>query len=263
MSVEYYINKFVNKIENDFEKIPKNVKTNLKELYQDEDDVFCRKCKKAYDCTYTGNEDTSQKQHINEETKEYLRELKDHFNNKCILNELKSPFCANSNILNSKREDIFEGCMKVLLEIQQQSSISTPYMPYLPVSNLMSHTSPIHVSMPPRSPIHVSMPSRLPTPVSMPPTPPIHVSMPPTSPIPVSMPYFYPRMTQLPPRRQPQTYDHEFLSFLSPENRNSLRFSPNPQETLKRMLNFNPNNVFNEGVKKRRKTKKLKRQSNR
>ena len=151
MSVEYYINKFVNKIENDFEKIPKNVKTNLKELYLN--NKSCKNCKKAYDCTYTGNEDTSKRQHIDTKTKEYLRTLKDHFNNTCILNELRSPFCANPNILNSKREEIFEGCMKVLLEIQQQSSISTPYMSYrspisMPHMSHMSHMSPRPISMP-------------------------------------------------------------------------------------------------------------------
>jgi hypothetical protein len=229
----------VNEFKKDFDP-SQEVKQNLILLYQNE--KSCKKCRKAYDCVYTGTEDYSIRQHIDKKTKDYLRKLKERYNT-FILTELKSPSCANFNILNSKREEIFEGCMKVLLEIQQQSSISTPYMPYyLPVSNLLSHTSPIHVSIPPRSPIHVSMPPRSPTPVSM--------------------SYFYPRMTQLPPpTRQPQTYDPEFLSFLSPENRNSLR--SNPQKTLKRILTVNTKNVFNEGVKKRRKTKKLKRQSNR
>ena len=176
MSVEYYINKFVNEFKKDFNP-SQEVKQNLILLYQNE--KSCKKCRKAYDCVYTGTEDYSVRQHIDKKTKDYLKKLKERYNT-FIMTELKSPSCANFNILNSKREEIFEGCMKVLLEIQQQSSISTPYMPYLPVSNLMSHTSPIHVSMPPRSPIHFSMPPRLPTPVSMPPTPPIHVSMPPT-----------------------------------------------------------------------------------
>ena len=54
-----------------------------------------------------------------------------------------------------------------------------------------------------------------------------------------------------------------FLRFLTPENRNSLMSSSNQKGTLKRMLNFNTKKVFNEDVKKIRKTKKLKRQSNR
>ena len=242
MSVEYYINKFVNEIENDFEKIPKNVKTNLKELYLN--NKSCKNCKKAYDCTYTGNEDTSKRQHIDTKTKEYLRTLKDHFNNTCILNELRSQFCANPNILNSKREEIFEGCMKVLLEIQQQSSISTPYMSYRsPIS--MQHMS--HMSSRPISMSHMS-----PRPISM-----THMShMSHMSPRPISMPYF--SMTPPRPLPPPQTYDPEFLRFLTPENRNSLMSSSNQKGTLKRMFNFNTKNVFNEDVKKRRKTKKKK-----
>ena len=244
MSVEYYINKFVNEIENDFEKIPKNVKTNLKELYLN--NKSCKNCKKAYDCTYTGNEDTSKRQHIDTKTKEYLRTLKDHFNDTCILKELGSSLCANPYILNSKREEIFEGCMKVLLEIQQQSSISTPYMSYrspisMPHMSHMSHMSPRPISM-----THMS--SR---PISM-----SHMS-----PRPILMPYF--SMTPPRPLPPPQTYDPEFLRFLTSENRNSLMSSSNQKGTLKRMLNFNPNNVFNERIKKRRKTNKLKRQSNR
>ena len=125
MSVEYYINKFVNEFKKDFDP-SQEVKQNLILLYQNE--KSCKKCRKAYDCTYTGKEDTSKRQHIDKKTKDYLKKLKERYNT-FIMTELKSPSCANFNILNSKREDIFEGCMKVLLEIQQQSSISTPYMP--------------------------------------------------------------------------------------------------------------------------------------
>ena len=45
-------------------------------------------------------------------------------------------------------------------------------------------------------------------------------------------------MTLLPPQlpqQQPQI-DNELNKFMSPENRNSLMSSPNPQETLKGML---------------------------